>query len=331
MFDQNIHTSVGGGVGRLLGDTADVSGTDLDVAVLTPGGAPGVLDEEVLLTVLSAIADSEDTVVELGSAGGTSDNTTGVALEGHSVGLDGDRDGLLGNGGLEGSTRSVGGDIVVASDGNGTALLHGSIASSGSASSRGVRIGVLSDHGGLLGILESVVHQTTIAARVDGGALDELLLREGDEVSSGNLMSTLHGTSGGESPAGTALSLVLDGGNGTLGDPVDLISEVGGVELGNGVGLLEVSLVAVHGSSLLRSVVSELVNTDGPGVSVLGVVLINELEVLGEVVESVVVLTSGGVLSVVLGNESEESVLRSRDGIVLAKEVGDVGENLHGK
>ena len=331
MIDQNIHTSVGGGVGRLLGDTADVGGSDLDVAGLTPGGAPGVLDEEVLLTVLSAIADSEDTVVKLGSAGGTSDNTTGVALEGHSVGLDGDRDGLFGNGGLEGSTRLIGGDIVESSDGNGTAFFHGLIASSGSASSRGVRIGVLSDHGGLLGILESVVHQTTIATRVDGGALDELLLREGDEVASGNLMSTLHGSSGGEGPAGTALSLVLDGGDGTLGDPVDLIGEVGGGEVLDGVGLLEVSSVAVHGSSLLRGVVSELVNTDGPGIAVLGVVLLNKSEVLGEVVESVVVLTSGGVLSVVLGNESEESMLGSGDGIVLAKEVGDVGENLHGK
>jgi hypothetical protein len=123
--------------------------------------------------------------------------------------------------------------------------------------------------------------------------LDELLLREGNKVASGNLMSTLQRSSGGEGPAGTALSLVLNRGDGTLGSPVDLVSEVGGVELGNGVSLLLVSLVGVHGGSLLRSVVRELVDTDGPGVAVLGVVLVDELEVLGEVVESVVILTSG--------------------------------------
>ena len=314
-----------------MGDTTDVGGTDLDVAGLTPGSAPRVLDEEVLLTVLSAIADGEDTVVKLGSAGGTSDDTTGVALEGHSVGLDGNRDGLLGNGGLEGSSGSVGGDIVVGGDGNLTTGFHGLVAGSGNARSGGVRIGGLLNQGGGLGILESVVHQTTIAARVDGGALDELFLGEGDKVASGNEVSTLQRSGGGEGPAGTALSLVLDGGDGTLGDPVDLIGEVGGGEVLDGVGLLLVSFVAVHGSSLLRGVVSELVNTDGPGVSVLGVVLVDELEVLGEVVESVVVLASGGILSVVLGNESEESVFRSGDGVVLAKEVGDVREDLHGK
>jgi len=114
-----------------------------------------------------------------------------------------------------------------------------------------------------------------------------------------------------------------------VGSPVDGIGEVGGVELLNGVGLLEVSLVSVHGGSLLRGVVGELVDTNSPGVSVLGVVLLNELHVLGEVVESVVVLTLGGVLSVVLSNESEESLFVGTDGIVLAEEVGDVREDLH--
>ena len=45
------------------------------------------------------------------------------------------------------------------------------------------------------------VHQTTIAAGVDLGALNELLLREGDEVAGGNEVSTLEGSGGGESPA----------------------------------------------------------------------------------------------------------------------------------
>ena len=87
-----------------MGDTAHVGLTDLNITGLTPGGAPRVLDEEVVFTILSTIADGEDTVVELGTAGGASDDTTGVALEGHSVSLDGDGDGLLGNGGLQSGT-----------------------------------------------------------------------------------------------------------------------------------------------------------------------------------------------------------------------------------
>ena len=329
----HIHliTSVGGGVRGLLGDTANVGLSDLDVARFTPRWAPGVLDEEVVLTILSTVADGENTVVKLGTAGGAGDDTTSVALEGHSVGLNGNRDGLLGNGGLEGSTGFVRGDIVEAGNGDGTTLLHGLVASAGSASSGGVRVGVLSDHGGGLGVLESVVHEATIAARVGLGALDELFLGEGNKGAGGKEVSTLHGTGGGESPAGTALSLVLDGGDGTLGSPVDGVGEVLGGELLDGVGLLHVSLVAIHGSSLFGSVVSELVDTDSPGVAVGRVVLFNELEVLREVVESVLVLAMGGVLSVVLSNESEESVLGGGDGLVLAEEVGDVGENLHSK
>jgi len=320
-------TSVGGGVGRLLGDTANVGLSDLDIAGLTPGGAPRVSDEEVVFTVLGTVADGKDTVVESGTAGGAGDDTTSVALEGHSVGLNGDRDGLDGNGGLEGTTGSVGGDIVEALDGDSATSLHGLVTGAGSTSSGGVRIGVLSNHGGGLGVLESVVHQTTVATGVDGRALDELLLREGDDLSGGLVVGTLHGTDGRESPAGSALSLVLDGRQ--VGSPVDGVGEVLGGELLSGVGLLEVSLVGVHGASLLRGVVSELVDADGPGVAVLGVVLLNELHVLGEVVESVSVLTMGAILSVVLGNESEEGLLGGRDGIVLAEEVGDVRENLH--
>ena len=322
--------SVGGGVRRLLGDTADVGNTNLDVTIDTPGWAPRVLDEEVLLTILSTVTNSEDTVVELGTAGGASDDTTGVALEGHSVGLDGNRDGLLGNGSLEGGTGSIGGNVSEVLDSDGATGLHGLVAGTGSTSARGVRVGGLLNHRGGLGVLEGVVHKTTIAAVVLLGALNELLLGERNKLAGGEEVSTLEGTGGGESPAGTTLSLVLDRGDGTLGDPVDLVSEIGGVELGNLVGLLEVSSVAVHGTSLLRGVVGELVDTNSPGVAVLGVVLLNELEVLLEVVESVSELAMGGVLSVVLGNESVEGLLMSGDGIVLAKEVGDVRENLHG-
>ena len=55
------------GIRSLTGDSAHVVHVPghLDVALLAPALAPGVLDEEVVLAVLSAVADGEDTVVEL--------------------------------------------------------------------------------------------------------------------------------------------------------------------------------------------------------------------------------------------------------------------------
>jgi hypothetical protein len=175
--------------------------SDLDVTFITPRWSPRVLDKEVVGTVFGSVTNSEDTVVESGTASGSSDNTTGVTLEGHLVSLDGNRDGLLGNGSLQSGTGFVSGDIVEGFDGDSTSLFHGLVASAGDTLSRGIRIGLLSNHRGLLSILESVVHETTIATGVDGGALDELLLREGDEAAGGKEVSTFEGTGGGESPA----------------------------------------------------------------------------------------------------------------------------------
>merc|ERR1711976_162743 len=86
-------------VGSRLSDTALVEG-HLDVAIVTPAGAPGVLDEDVVNSVFSAVADSEDTVVESAAAAG-SDDTTVVELEGRLIGFNGNGDWTLGNGSLE--------------------------------------------------------------------------------------------------------------------------------------------------------------------------------------------------------------------------------------
>jgi hypothetical protein len=56
---------------------------------------------------------------------------------------------------------------------------------------------------------------------LSAGAVNKLLLGKRNELSALNLISTFHGTGGRESPAGTALSLVLNRGNGTLSSPVD--------------------------------------------------------------------------------------------------------------
>lgn len=66
----------------------------LDVALVAPGRAPRVLDEVVVYTRLCAIADSENTVVKVGSTGvkgrGVVIYTLGVELESKSCTVNGD-------------------------------------------------------------------------------------------------------------------------------------------------------------------------------------------------------------------------------------------------
>jgi hypothetical protein len=81
---------------------------------------------------------------------------------------------------------------------------------------------------------------------VGTSTVHELLLGEREELASGNLVGTLGGTGGGEGPTRATLALVLDGGHGTLGHPVDIGGKVGLVKDRSVVGLLEVSAVAAR-------------------------------------------------------------------------------------
>ena len=68
------YSSVGGRVGRGLlnaADTSTILDSESDVALLTPVGVPRVLNEPVFEAsgCISAIADSEDSVVKVGAAG----------------------------------------------------------------------------------------------------------------------------------------------------------------------------------------------------------------------------------------------------------------------
>ena len=188
-------------------DTADtVSGgsSELDVALVTPGGVPGVLDEPVVLATLGAVADGKDGVVEVGSALVGGEDTGLVGLEDVLVGLNGDSEGL----GVEGS-HHLGwggwGDVNVGGNSNigGGALVvsaSASLAGAGGVWVDGLELGVVA----ILVVLVGAVLETTIAAVVavlDVGAVNELLLGEAQELARGNEVSTLEGTGGGESPA----------------------------------------------------------------------------------------------------------------------------------
>lgn len=287
------------GVGRGIQDTAQViiGSQDLDVTILTPGRSPGVLHQPVLGTVLLTVTGKQNTVVKSLTAGAGKD-TTRVVLESQLVSLDGDRHGLLGNSGLQsGDTTSL--HVSVGLGGNvGVVGVAGSLATAGRASGTG-SVGVLSLGGDTAVVLhkgEGIVHPATVATRVTtlGVARHKLLLGEGLKIIVLDVVSTLQSTGGGERPARTAVALVLHGGNSTRGDPVDgsgvsrNISR-GGVLGGIGIaakvgdsGTADLDLV----DPLIVGKVGESVKTHLEGLGAIGIVLLNEVEVVGEHAQS---------------------------------------------
>lgn len=125
--------SVGGSEEGLHLDTADTSallGSDLDVTFVTPGSAPGVSDDVVVLAGLGSVSDGSDGVVEVGAAGGGVEDTRVVKLEDGLVSLDGDGDDALVDGSLE-LVDAVGLNLGPAGDLDFTHGLLGGVASSG--------------------------------------------------------------------------------------------------------------------------------------------------------------------------------------------------------
>ena len=106
-------------VGGLRGDTALVSvvAAHLDVAALTPAGAPRVLDEPVVLSVLGGIADGQDGMVQAG--GGAVRlivHTARVQLERHLGGVDQNSDGSDGGDGIQQGALALGRHVHVAGE-----------------------------------------------------------------------------------------------------------------------------------------------------------------------------------------------------------------------
>ena len=314
--------SGGGGVDGDLLDTADtnaISEADSDIARLTPAGAPGVSDD----VVVSAVANSGDGVVKSGTAGGSSDDTTGVVAEDVGGSINGHRHGAGVDGGLEGG-KALGGDLGVRGGGD---LAIGGVVLAGLVSGV-VRVAalVLELVGGT--VLEDVLLPATIAATAGRDAIDGLLLSEVEELARLDLVAALNGGGGGESPAGTARALVTDGTDGTLGSPVDggvelgLINEVGGgLELGH----VLVSETAELGLLLLGHG-GEHVVADGGGLGRNRVVGLDESLSNLEEVLSEVVLLNGTVGESVLSDVLHElEVVGLNSGGDTGEGKGDVG------
>ena len=272
-------------------------------------------------------------MVEVGAASGGVEDAGLVKLEGELVGLDGDGDGLLGDGGLE-LGDGVGGDVRVVVN---EVLLEGGVglAGAGDAGAGSVRVVGLELVGGGLEVLEGGVLPATVATEGGVVARDDLLLGHGDELAGLDEVSTLEGSDGGEGPAGTAASLVLDAVDGTLGPPVD-VSVVGLGKSGVLDVLAGVNLGAEDGLVLGVGPGGELVVANSVG-AVLGVVLHDEGVLLGEEGNAQDVLLGGGVGKAELVHVSGEAGLQEvlgehnlgADGGLKAEAGNGVAEEVH--
>jgi len=201
-----------GGVRSHVVDAALVLALDhADVALLSPGGSPAVLNNPVFLGARDRVADSQDTMVELSSASSRED-TARVELEGALVSLNGDRDGGQGNSGDQSRLRAL------------LNILEGFVLANGLAS---LLAGLVSGNIGVVALRadtiggdpsEGVVHQTAIASLVAraASAVNQHLFREGRQLLVLDEHGTLERAGSGESPARSALTLILDGGDGAL-------------------------------------------------------------------------------------------------------------------
>ena len=298
-----LESGVGGAVGKTAtSHTASLS-LNAEVTLLTPVGIPGVLDDPVLHASLSisVVTDGEDGVVDLLIA--LVNDSTLVEME--DAGIENDGDGVHGNGVLEGLLIHLRKDNATSRLDNNLALVILAVLVSSV-----VGILLLSAETLVVDVVQSAPGPASVATLVlvlgDSGAIDQLLLRQGDQLTRVDEVSSLDGTSGREGPAGSARGLVLDGGDGTLISPVDSlgsITEHGGHTARAGSGILSASAELVK--ELLLSNISELVHTHGP-VVVLGVVDSNLLQVLVEHSHTVVVLLSRRVELAILLLEVQE-------------------------
>jgi hypothetical protein len=177
-----------------------------------------------------------------------------------------------------------------------------------------------------LDVVHGVFLPSTVATSAGGIAVNDLLLREGKEMSSLDEVVSLNGAGGRESPAGSALSLVLNWVDGTLGSPVNRGSSWHGEDSVLWEGLW--SLVSKESLLLLRGHVGELV-VSVSGTTVHGVELSNFGVGLLELSESEFVFLFGSIGLSVLNNVAHERSLDGGDFGVGSSRGSEEGNGSH--
>jgi len=150
-------------------------------------------------------------------------HTTLVQLEGVVASVNGNRHWLSVQSSGKSSLRATS-NILVPSDG-GTNVGGAEVASAlaGSVRVAGFSVNTVVSND----IFEGIVHQPSVAplVAIRRGTVDQVLLRKADQVARLDLVNTLNTASGGEGPAASALALVLDASDGSLGPPVNGVSK----------------------------------------------------------------------------------------------------------
>jgi hypothetical protein len=306
--------------GGEVGNTAGVlSHLELDEAVLSPVGVPGVPDDPVRGVCVGVVPDKLNGVVHLpggGVATGGVHDTAGVTgplgsvdSDGHgAVLLEGRGDGIsvLGTG-----AESLAGSLGVSPVGDRSSCDSGKVGLAGSGDSLSggvgvVRVGGESTAG--LDVLEGVGGEASVAAVVGLVATHKLLGGKLGEGVSGNSPGGLDGLGGGEGPARSALLLVLDGGELALIVPVEgsrgggelvLLRELNDGELGG----TDVGVNSKEELELILGVVGELGDAVDLILSSSGKGSVGLSDLLNGLLEEskAVSLLLGGALNSVLG------------------------------
>jgi len=261
-----------------------------DVTGLTPVSSPRILDNPISNSGTGGVpANHQNTVVKLGARTlRLVVHTAGIELERAVACVNGHTDGSANAGSLQGGFRT-GLDVGIGAHGGADVGLVESASSV--ASSVGIRgLGVDS----LVGndVVERVSHQTSIAAFVSvaGGTIDQVLFGEGDKAAGLDLVASFNSSGGGERPARSALALVLNSGDGTLGNPVHggggigvgtddgrRVSNVGDVHVKSQIGLCELS----------RSQITQRIHSKSEGLLGVGVVGLNDGKISSPNIETV--------------------------------------------
>jgi len=145
------------------------------------------------LSSLGTVSNKGDSVVKVSSASRAVEDTRGVKLEDSFVGLNGDRDWLLGKSSLGLGGASWGGVNVVADID--TSVFESIVHAASISGSVWVKIS--GDGRVVLVVVESSLLETSIATEVQvssSSTVNELLLRELEKVSGGDVVSSLQST-----------------------------------------------------------------------------------------------------------------------------------------
>jgi len=210
------------GIWVAVSDTAHVNtAKHLEVAVVTPGSTPRVLNYPVVLPVFGAIPDSKDSMIDVHR----SILAVLIRIDACLVvseacnNLEGDRN-RTDHEKVVAKILLTEGDIVGASNYADTLLKSWQLALLIDCS---VRIEILSDETtSVHDIFKGVRRQATFASKIvkTTSAINKLLLTEVSELSVLLHKVSLHASHCGEGPAASTLGLVLDGSNYSIVTPV---------------------------------------------------------------------------------------------------------------